>query len=250
LTHPLLFSGSLYNIDEIKHVLSTIAKIDRLPSSNSLESLRMLQDAWDHIEVYDQVSTSYKNVSKITYLLILAVGIAITFCAVADLCLARSFSSQMPIFILGFIGTTVVSYVSYTNPAVRWQQLRMAALSIESNIWLFRTRAGVYRLSNEQSQSVEWTLSEAIHDVKKSVLDGADVKQTAFYGRVIPRNTHGQRGDTSNRIPNNMRKSNGNRNPRTVIPQHNIISDSTKLIQLIFMMKMKQRLSKSKAYLM
>ena len=38
--------------------------------------------------------------------------------------------------------------MSYLNPAQRWQQLRGAALSLESEIWKFRCRVGPYSLSD------------------------------------------------------------------------------------------------------
>ena len=65
---------------------------------------------------------------------------------------------------------------------MRWQQLRMAALSIESNIWTFRTRAGPYRTDGEAfDDSAEHALSEVLKEIKTSVLEGADIKSTAFY---------------------------------------------------------------------
>jgi hypothetical protein len=52
LTNPNTFSGSVHDIDGLKRILGSVAKIDRLPVANSLEALRTLQDAWDHVEVY------------------------------------------------------------------------------------------------------------------------------------------------------------------------------------------------------
>lgn len=52
LTNPNTFSGSVHDIDGLKRILGSVAKIDRLPVANSLEVLRTLQDAWDHVEVY------------------------------------------------------------------------------------------------------------------------------------------------------------------------------------------------------
>jgi hypothetical protein len=103
------------------------------------------------------------------------------------------------VIILSFIGTTVASYVTYTNPAVKWQQLRTAALSIESNIWTFRTRAGPYRTTGEGfDQSAEKMLSEVVKDIKEKVVEGADIKNTSFYARVKSQNKHGQHAPHSN----------------------------------------------------
>ena len=43
-TSPNTFSGSIFDLDEAKRILGSVAKIDRLPNSNSLEALRVLQD--------------------------------------------------------------------------------------------------------------------------------------------------------------------------------------------------------------
>ena len=63
----------------------------------------------------------------------------------------------------------------------------MAALSIESNIWTFRTRAGPYRTDGEAfDDSAEHALSEVLKEIKTSVLEGADIKSTAFYRCACP----------------------------------------------------------------
>ena len=209
LTSSNTFSGSIFDIDEIKRILGSVAKIDRLPNANSLEALRTLQDAWDHVEVYNLVASSYKTIAKITYVVMLIVGILITaFSMIEALVTCKesntgnsngSTNSTYAVIILSFIGTTVASYVTYTNPAVKWQQLRTAALSIESNIWTFRTRAGPYRTTGEGfDQSAEKMLSEVLKDIKEKVLEGADIKNTSFYSRVKSQNKHGQHAPYSN----------------------------------------------------
>lgn len=204
LTSSNTFSGSIFDIDEIKRILGSVAKIDRLPNANSLEALRTLQDAWDHVEVYNLVASSYKTIAKITYVVMLIVGILITaFSMIQALYTcgdsSGNTSSAYAVIILSFIGTTVASYVTYTNPAVKWQQLRTAALSIESNIWTFRTRAGPYRTTGEGfDQSAEKMLSEVLKDIKEKVLEGADIKNTSFYARVKSQNKHGQHAPYSN----------------------------------------------------
>jgi hypothetical protein len=173
--------------------MGSVAKIDRLPSANSLEALRTLQDAWDHVEVYQQVANSYKIASKVCYQLLLLCGIGITLLSILDLTGYLVISSRIPIIALSFFETAVASYITFMNPAMRWQQLRMAAMSIESNIWLFRTRSGPYRSDHEAfDQSPEKYLAEVLKEIKTSVLEGADVKATAFFSQATSRNLHGQ----------------------------------------------------------
>lgn len=192
LTSSNTFSGSIFDLDEAKRILGSVAKIDRLPNANTLEALRVLQDAWDHVEVYHAASQEYKLISKVTYILLLIGSVCISFLAMSQAILGVD--ESLAILGLSFASSAIASYVTFVNPAIKWQQLRMAALSIESNIWTFRTRAGPYRTRNDSSydQSAEHLLAEVIKDVKEKVLEGADIKQSAFYSRMYSTNAHGQ----------------------------------------------------------
>ena len=154
-----------------RHILASIAKIDRLPASNNLETLRILQDAWDQVEIYHSVADSYKFSTKVMYILSLLVGIVIKTLSISSI--MTHYSSRIPTLVISFLSTAIASYVTFASPAVRWQQLRMAALSIESNIWTFRTRSGVYRVNGEGfDNSPEQLLADSIKDIKATVLEG------------------------------------------------------------------------------
>lgn len=51
LMSPWLFSGNLSDPGRLSSALSKIAKIDRLPSDNSLSGLVALRYAWDAIDI-------------------------------------------------------------------------------------------------------------------------------------------------------------------------------------------------------
>ena len=192
LISPHVFSASFFDVDEAKTILGTVAKIDRLPSANSLEALRILTDAWDHIEIYHSMATVYKTVTKVCYVLLLAAAMAVTFLALLQS--NTGFNARMYIVAIGFGASFVTSYVASVNPAVKWQSLRMAALAMESNIWVFRTRAGPYRVTEAEAanHADDALLASSINEIKESVLQGADMKGTAFYSRVKSENLHGQ----------------------------------------------------------
>ena len=185
------FSGSVFDLDEIKRVLGSVAKIDRLPSANSLEALRTLQDAWDHVEVYHFLADKYKQNSKAAYVAMLLTGIAITVLSQINSILG--YDARYIIIALSFFGSCLAGFVAYTNPIVKWQQLRVAALTIESNIWMFRTRAGAYRTTGEEFDlSSEQLLADSLRAIKAGVLEGADIKSTSFFSRSVSHNKHGQ----------------------------------------------------------
>jgi hypothetical protein len=195
ITSANTYSGSIFDIDELKRILGSVAKIDRLPASNSLEALRTLQDAWDHYELYYMAAGYHKIIAKVIYVIFLLIGVFIT---ILVLCQIRyDFSARISVLVLSLTGASLGSYVTFANPAVKWQQLRMAANTIESNIWTFRTRAGTYRSNgNSDDQSAEKQLIDLLQEVKSTILEGADVKSTAFYSRATSYNKHGQHATT------------------------------------------------------
>lgn len=191
LTSNNTHSGSVFDCDELKRIMGSVAKIDRLPDSDTLEALRTIQDAWDYVETYHMVADNYKIVTKLAYFVIILMGIAIVFLNISSF--VYNFDARTAIIVLSFVTTLLVGYVSFMNPAVRWQQLRMAALQIESNIWMFRTRAGKYRSNGEGfDHSAEKLLVEELQNINSIVLEGADIKGTSFYSRGTSKNLHNQ----------------------------------------------------------
>lgn len=197
LQSPSTFSASIHDIDKINAIFSSVARIDRLPESNSLEALIMLQDAWDHFDIYTLLADRYKFITKSSYMLLLLNGIAITFLSIGECAIGDHVTEEdlrNAILGLSLFASAVTCFVGFVNPAQRWMQLRGAALSLESHIWKFRTRSCEYRLggTNDFDASADDLLSENIHDIKANVLDGADIKGTTFFGRRESPNHHGQ----------------------------------------------------------
>lgn len=193
LASPNTYSGSIHDIDELKRIIVSAAKIDRLPSTTSLGALKTLQDAWDNCEIYHLIADSYKLAAKVAYSLMLFCGILITiFSIIATSGSVQNFKSSEPVIILSFVNTALAAYISFMNPVLRWQSLRVAALNLESNIWLFRTRAGPFRSDDADDKKAEKLLAETVKNIKADILEGADVKSTAFFGRAKTRNLHGQ----------------------------------------------------------
>ena len=172
LTSSNVFSGSMHDIDGLKRVLGHVARIDRLPTTNSLQAMRTLREAWDHAESYEDVATRYKLEAKATYVLFLLLGIAITALSILDLTDdIPGFNARMYILSVSFVAAALSAYVSYTNPSTKWQQLRVAAQTIQSNIWLFRSRAGVYRAAptSDGEKQADDALIDALLEIKSSV---------------------------------------------------------------------------------
>lgn len=198
-TRPNVFSGSVHDIIHLKKSMANIAKIDRLPDANSLESLKAIRDAWDHVELYNRVATAYKNIANLCYVLLLCLGILVTIIATLESTeLSLFMYSRDTLIAVSFFTTFILGVVKFTNPILRWQQLRIAALTLEGNIFAFRTRTGNYR-SKGRSQSTPYgnqiadhEMIKLLHHVKENVLEAADVKGTMFYGKIKSQNLYGQ----------------------------------------------------------
>ena len=192
LMNPNVYSASVHDTSEVQRIFGRVAKIDRLPEANSLEANVTIQDAWDHVDVYNSFSDVYKSVAKVVYMLLLLLGIAITWSVNADN--LTYVDKKNTILFMSLAGSTLAGYVSFMNPALKWQQLRGAAMSIESHIWMFRTRAGEYRISGGQDFDAAALdqLKLNINHIKSVVMEGADMKTTNFFGSMASPNLHGQ----------------------------------------------------------
>ena len=140
---------------------------------------------------YHKRADVYKLITKVCYLALIVIGIGITVLGIAQM--MQGTSMRIAILALRFLATAFSAYVTFMNPAVKWQQLRMAALSIESEIWTYRTRAGPYRSSGEVfDNSADRHLHDVLAEIKASVLESADLKSTSFYSHSMSYNLHGQ----------------------------------------------------------
>ena len=163
LQFPCVYTNNLDDTEKISQQIASVAKIDRLPSENSLEALVILQSAWDRVDMYSRVALSCKAASKVLYACLLLIGFAVSTITVVSLNQRLHDGDTLPagmcdrmdglidkealsqvVMALSLLGSLVGSVVSFMNPGLRWQQLRGAALSIESEIWKFRTRTGSY----------------------------------------------------------------------------------------------------------
>ena len=69
------------------------------------------------------------------------------------------------------------------NPAARWHHLRSSALTLESEIWMFRTRTGKFRQNDLDARQVEIHFKSTIKDVEDGMLSSGDLKRTHFYAK-------------------------------------------------------------------
>jgi len=206
LTSASTFSASIHDLDGVNKILASVARIDRLPKCNSIEALLTIQDAYDHANIYNDLSSNYKVVTKLSYIVLLVCGIAITTLGIFSQCteldgLDDTGDTVMRYTVLGLsvLVSAIASLIAFINPVSKWQYLRGAALNIQSHIWKFRTRSNEYRLNTESDfdHSADELLREEVENIKIGVTNTADISNTSLFGRVKSPNYHKQHSPTS-----------------------------------------------------
>jgi len=72
---------------------------------------------------------------------------------------------------LALLGGLIASLTMFFNPMNRWIRLKSAALSLESELWKFRTRTGIYKvdINSFNDRVSEERLYQFVEDVKRTV---------------------------------------------------------------------------------
>jgi hypothetical protein len=146
LVNPLTFSGNIFELEDANRTISSVVKIDRLPKNNSLEALISLQDAWDHVDSYHQLADVYKIITKVSYFVLLMASMLTSVMAICSGSIDENYESQngsigdgrntLSQYIIlanSLLMSTIVGYVNFMNPALRWQQLRGDVSCLLSN---------------------------------------------------------------------------------------------------------------------
>jgi hypothetical protein len=219
LRSPNLHSGNITDRKLLSDVVMQVAKVDRLPSRNSREAMKIVRSAWDHVDIYVSTARWCKMEAKVLYALMLLTGLGTTivatlalmsrdpsyeeYCSATPSCVATPGTlngillspeeAQYYILGLSIAGSLVASTISYLNPTQRWQKLRGAALSLESEIWKFRCRVGLYtmakrgfigRVSRESERKLMDFQREVARQVTKTMLDTTLLSRFTFVGPI------------------------------------------------------------------
>ena len=89
-------------------------------------------------QIYHKLADEYKTITKISYLVLIIAGFIVTGAALAQNGASSTYayvSTEYLILAMSLLASGTGAYVSFMNPAQRWQQLRGAALNMQSHIW-------------------------------------------------------------------------------------------------------------------
>ena len=201
-----LYSGSLYHLNELERTLEMrVALVDRLPEKNSLSELMALREAWSDIDRYEAFALSAKRMSKISFIVLLLFGIASVIVSTmtgmgyfgkissSDSDESSPFNNlgNVAAFSLALFSSFFASYIAYSSPMQRWQQLKSAALQLRSEIFQFRTRTGLYDYTVKTPDSR--IMRQNVMAMRDMVLARASIDSSTFFKQNSPSTfKHGQ----------------------------------------------------------
>ena len=142
----------------------------------------MLRETWNVIDTAEKGANRAKAETKLAFKTSLLLGTAIASLSVIAPMYPDIKDLGPAIVGLSLISSLVTSFVIYRNPKQRWEQLRAAALLLESEVWQFRTRTCSYGTSLDIAKygTPKDRLCRVLNEMRVVVLEKAGVKQTTF----------------------------------------------------------------------
>lgn len=201
-----IYGANLENLDAVKTLIDQIVKRDRLPSNNSLEVQQSLRDAWNTIDECVSSAGYYKRMAKVTYITCLVLGTLVIFLTLfkthidgsATKTLAEQsadtgmcslvvvdaadhrFAASTGIFVTATLLTLVTGMNTFYDPSRRWRELRAIAESMQSDIFAFRTRTGVYNVDRAEPRKPEQRFVQRVQDSRVAVVQLAGLTESSF----------------------------------------------------------------------
>ena len=175
-------AANVSDVAGVSRLVHSLVTLDRLPKMNTRQELELLQQAWCEHDIAIWHSRRYLRLADTLYSLILVVGIATVACTTAfvhDALLSNGINVHL-IFSLSMINTILILAVKFFNPTARGNQLRTSASTLESIIWQFRTRVGVFAYNQDDPTRPIKALQEAMTAWHASVVGGTDLLRTSM----------------------------------------------------------------------
>jgi hypothetical protein len=217
-----LYGANLENLDAVQALIDQIVKRDRLPPKNSIEAQQSLRDAWNTIDVCVYNAAYYKLLAKTTFIVCLLLGTLViilmafkddidgstTAVVCADVADSdtpdvaetsqNGFTASMGIFMTATLLTIVTGMNTFYDPSRRWRELRAIAESMQSEIFAFRTRTGMYTVDRAQPRRPEQRFVQRIQESRIAVIQLAGLTESSFTRKYKDKvYAHGQNDGSS-----------------------------------------------------
>lgn len=213
LSSPNFFHVNLSEMEDAQKLVNQIVRLDRLPSSNPLQGLLLLRDAWRDYDVAMLLAGRYKRACKSIFALQLLVSWLVVVGTGGDAEEISEGSNIHVVFGLAVSFSILVSLDGIMNPKARWRQLRSSAMSLQSIIWQYRTRTGPFEVDERRSDSSrpENVLCMVLNDWRNELLAGAGLK-TSNLEQKYPSHVYRHLQD-SGKLPNDLEDHDDHQSP-------------------------------------
>ena len=199
-----VYGANLENLTAVKGLIDQIVKRDRLPPKNSLEAQQLLRDAWNAVDIYAINALKYKRLAKASYVVQLLLGIVVIVFTIfrssidqyaceqpVVSCHAEQncrppvschgvYSSSTGIFFASSLLTLVTGVTVFFQPSQRWRELRAMTERVQSDVFQFRTRTGVFAVSVAESRRPELQLMSKIQNARSTVIQLGGLTESSF----------------------------------------------------------------------
>ena len=218
-----LYGANLESLEAVQALIDQIVKRDRLPSNNSIEAQQSLRDAWNTIDVCVYNAAYYKLLAKTTFIVCLLLGTLVIVLTVFKASIDGStlavvwtdasdsetcevvvetseggFTASMGIFMTASLLTIVTGMNTFYDPSRRWRELRAVAESMQSEIFAFRTRTGMYTVDRAQPRRPEQRFVQRIQESRVAVIQLAGLTESSFTRKYKDKvYAHGQNDGSS-----------------------------------------------------
>lgn len=147
LSCDTVYSASIFDINSIHGIVTRVTEHQRLPKSSSYESLLLIRDAWDAVDIYHHIARTYKRMTYASYILLLVCAILMAAGPVVrnELGLFKGKYLRLGVLAMSIFMACVATFFVMFNPASKWHGLRAAALALEAEIFKFRCRVSDYK---------------------------------------------------------------------------------------------------------
>lgn len=177
LAHKSFHGVHAQDSKAVLDLASALVKLDRLPTENTTEALKLLKQMWIEFDIAMYLAFRYKRLARVLYFLVLLVGVAI----VAPISAADDMAKAIHvIFGLSLLTLLLLSATSFYNPSQRGRQLRACASSLESTIWRFRTRSAEFAIPLNNPKNPDYVLAQSFIEWRHSLTRGTDLLSTAL----------------------------------------------------------------------
>lgn len=224
LTSPNFHHVNLVDTDGANRLVSALVRLDRLPRSNPLEGLLLLRSAWQDFDISIYLSRRYKRGFKSLFFL----QLLLTWAVVVISALGPRFDLNAPwsssqnnvtctvvietvgpqvvscpaggdeppleptqrtlLFALSVVISSLLSVDALFNAKSRWRQLRQGASSLESVIWCYRTRVGLFEMEegNRDSKRPEAALCSTLNQWRVDLVANAKLTTSNLERKYAP----------------------------------------------------------------